>query len=162
MGEVVLPNGRSVQRELIEHPGAAVVMPLFDDGRVLFEDHYRASVGGNLLELPAGTLEPGEEPLECARRELAEETGLSAREIIHLATFYTSPGILTERMYCYLARGLSAGEENLEDDEVIEPVEIPLDEALEMAASGGLEDAKTIATLFLANAFLAREREARP
>lgn len=162
MGEVVLPNGRSVQRELIEHPGAAVVMPLFDDGRVLFEDHYRASVGGNLLELPAGTLEPGEEPLECARRELAEETGLSAREFIHLATFYSSPGILTERMYCYLARGLSAGEANLEDGEVIEPVEIPLDEALEMAASGGLEDAKTIATLFLADAFLKRESGRRP
>ena len=161
VADVVLPNGRSVERELVEHPGAVVILPLFDDGRVLFEDHYRASIDGRILELPAGTLEPGEEPIECARRELAEETGLEAQEVVHLATFYTSPGVLTEKMHAYLARGLSRGDDDLQDDEVMEPVEIPMDEALEMAAAGRLADAKTIATLFLARAFLAREGKAR-
>lgn len=156
-----LPGGRAVQRELVEHPGAVVVVPLFDDGMVLLEDHYRFAVGGNLLELPAGTLEPGEDPSRCAYRELAEETGLAAAEMIHLATFYTSPGILTEKMHAYLARGLVRGERNLEDDEIIEAVEIPFDKLLDMAASGQIRDSKTIATLFLTDAFLRREQGRR-
>lgn len=158
LAEVRLPNGRLVEREIVEHNGAAVILPLFDDGVVLLENHYRFGVDGYILELPAGTLDPGEDPAVCARRELAEETGLDAARLDHLATFYTSPGILTEAMHAFLARDLTRGEPRLEDDEVLEPVEIPFDEALRMVVDGRICDAKTIAALFLADAFLKREK----
>ena len=108
------------------------------------------------------TLDPGEDPLDCAFRELAEETGLKAGRMEHLATFYTSPGIVTEAMHSYLARDLEEGSAALEEDEVLVPVKIPFEEALSMAASGRLKDAKTIATLFLADAYLRREKESAP
>ncbi len=158
LDNVALPDGTRHTREMVEHPGAVVVLPLLDDGRVVLERHYRACIGAALLELPAGTLEADEDPCECAGRELTEETGLVAKEIVHLATFYTSPGVLTEKMHCYLARGLSRGRPALEAGEVITPVEMPFAEVLEMAATGRIEDVKTIAAIFIADSFLERER----
>lgn len=154
LAEETLPNGKVVRREVVEHPGAVVVLPLFDDGRVLLEDHYRFAIGGNLLEAVAGTLSPGEDPAACARRELLEETGLVAEELIPLGSFYASPGVMTEVIHTYLARGLARRERHLEEDEVLEPVEAPFGEALEWAVSGKIRDGKTIATLFLAKAWL--------
>jgi ADP-ribose pyrophosphatase len=154
LADVTMPNGRTARRELVEHPGAVVVLPLFDDGKILLEDHYRFAVGGNLIEACAGTLEPGEDPAECARRELAEETGLVAGELTHLGDFYSSPGVLTELMHAYLARRLTRGPRKLEEDEVLEPLELPFDEAIDWAASGKIRDAKTIAVLFLAQRYL--------
>jgi ADP-ribose pyrophosphatase len=154
LADVELPNGRTARREIVEHPGAVVILPLFDDGKVLLEDHYRHTVGGNLIEAVAGTLDAKESPLECAHRELAEETGLTARRMTELGAFYSSPGVLTEVMHAYLAEGLTAGERHLEEDEVLEPIEVELDEALEWAVSGKIRDAKTIAILFLAKEHL--------
>jgi ADP-ribose pyrophosphatase len=156
--EVEMPSGKVVRRELVEQPGAVVILPLLDNGNVVLEDHYRFAIDGNLLEAPAGTLEPGEEPLKAAHRELAEETGLVAREMIELGRFYTRPGVSSEFMYAYLARGLSKGEQNLEDDEALVTLEMPFEDALARAAAGGIPDAKTIATLFLAREFLASEK----
>lgn len=154
LAEEKLPSGRVMRREVVEHPGAVVVLPLFDNGNVLLEDHYRFAIGGNLIEAVAGTLGPGEDPAECAHRELAEETGLVAGELIHLGDFYSSPGVMTELMHSYLARRLERRQRQLEEDEVLEPVEVPLDEAVQWARTGRIKDAKTIATLFLALGFL--------
>ncbi len=158
LAEIKLANGRVTRREIVEHPGAVVVLPLFENGNVMLEDHYRFAIDANLIEAPAGTLKPGEDPLECARRELAEETGLVASEYIHLGSFYASPGVMTEVMHAYLAKQIFRGERNLEEDEVLEPVEIPLDEAIRWVLSGRIADAKTISTLFLAKSFLDKEK----
>lgn len=157
VAEVTMPSGLVVERELVEHPGAVAVLPMFDDGTIVLEDHYRYAVEGNLLEVPAGTLDEGENPSLCARRELAEETGISAEEMTPLGTFYMSPGVLSEEMHAFLARGLTRGEARLEDDESLEIVEMPFEKALELAESGRIRDAKTISTLFLAERFLAAE-----
>ena len=150
LAEERLPNGRTVQREVVEHPGAVVVLPILPDGRVLLENHYRFAVGGNLIEAVAGTLQPGEDPVECAKRELLEETGFVAEEIVHLGDFYSSPGVMTELMRAFVAKGLRKAERRLEDDEILEPFEVPFDEAVKWARCGKIKDAKTIAVLFLA------------
>lgn len=161
LAEGTLPNGRTVRREVIEHPGAAVILPLFGDGTVLLLDHYRFAIGGNLIEAVAGTLSPGEDPAECARRELAEETGLVAASMTPLGSFYSSPGVMTEVMHAYLATDLTRGQRRLEEDELLEPVELPFEEALAWASSGKIRDGKTIATLFLAKAYLDAEGRGR-
>lgn len=159
--EVELPGGRRVEREIVEHPGACVVLPMRENGAVVLESHYRFTIGQWLLEAPAGTLERGEDPAAAAARELAEETGLAAREIVPLGRFYSSPGVMTELMYAYLARGLESRPDALEEDEVLTVVEMPFEEALAKAADGGIRDAKTIATLFLAKSYLDRERSGK-
>ena len=124
-------------------------MPILDDGRVCLLRNYRVAVDETLIELPAGTLEPGEDPAEAARRELAEETGYRAGEIEFLAEFFTSPGLLDERMYLYLATSLTPGPMALEPGEDIEPLVCAFDEALAMARDGRIRDGKTIAALLL-------------
>ena len=162
VADVEMPDGSVVSREIVEHPGAVVILPLFDDGTVLLEDHYRFIVAGNLIEAPAGTLDPGEDPCDCAHRELAEETGLVAGELIPLGAFYSSPGVMTEIMYAYLARRLTRGRPALESDEFLKPVEVPLEEALRWAASGRIKGAKTIAALFLASLYLENREGSQP
>ncbi|MGD9722226.1 MAG: NUDIX hydrolase [Pirellulales bacterium] len=140
-------DGRPLSKEIVEHPGAVTIVPLLDDGRVCLIRNQRLAAGKTLVELPAGTLEPNEDPAETARRELTEETGYRAQSIDKLCEFYMSPGILTERMYLYVARGLEAGSLALEPGETIEPLLVTWDEALRMATSGEIEDAKTLVGL---------------
>jgi len=145
-------SGTTFQRDVIRHPGAVCILPLLEgpeeqSPRVCLIRNHRVAVGRELVELPAGTLEPGEDPLETARRELAEETGYRAARVEPLTEFYMSPGILDERMFVVLATGLSPGPTDLQPDERIEPLVMSYDEALEMAIAGRIEDAKTLAAL---------------
>ncbi|MFN0018331.1 MAG: NUDIX hydrolase [Pirellulaceae bacterium] len=141
-------------REIVRHPGAVVVLPLLDDGRVCLIRNYRISVNQTLIELPAGTLEPGEEPIQNAERELIEETGYRAAKFQKLHAFYLSPGILDERMQLFLATGLTAGETAREAGEEIDNLVVPWDEAIEMAIDGRIQDAKSIVGLLLVDRLL--------
>jgi ADP-ribose pyrophosphatase len=137
-------HGGTETREIIRHPGAAVVVPLLDDGRVCLERVFRVSLRQTLVELPAGTLEPGEDPKLAAHRELKEETGFTAERMEQIHSFVVSPGILDERMYLFVATGLTAGESSLEAGEKIEKLIVPWAEALDMVFNGVIQDAKTI------------------
>jgi ADP-ribose pyrophosphatase len=131
----------------VRHSGAVALLPLLDDGRICFVHNHRASVDRRLVELPAGTREPGEDPAVTARRELAEETGYRAGTLELMATFYTSPGVLDEKMYLYLATSLEPGPMALEAGEDIQTLLIDLPEALEMARDGRICDAKSLVGL---------------
>jgi ADP-ribose pyrophosphatase len=143
----VMPDGTQHPREVVRHPGAVTVLPVLDDGRLCFVQVFRAAVGQTLIELPAGILEPGEEPLRCAQRELAEETGYRAGRIELLATFYTSPGVLDEEMFLCLATSLQPGPTALEPGEDIQPLLATQEEALNMVRDGRIRDAKTLVGL---------------
>lgn len=132
------------ERETIFHPGAVVILPLVDAERVCLVRNYRHAVGKTLIELPAGTLEPGEPPETTAGRELSEETGFRASALERLAVFYMSPGILHEQMHLFLATGLQAGQAQPARGEQVEPVIVGWREALDMARDGRIEDAKTL------------------
>ncbi len=147
---VSLPDGSTAIREIVGTPGAVVIVPLTDDHQVRMVRQYRSAIGEFLLELPAGTLEPGESPERAAPRELAEETGDRAAHWKRLTDFYTVPGICDEYIHLFLATGLTSGQANQEFDEFIEIVTLPLDEALAMVASGEIRDAKTIVGLLMA------------
>jgi ADP-ribose pyrophosphatase len=142
-----LANGREVERQVIVHPGAVVVLPVLDDGRVVMIKNHRFAAGQVLLELPAGTLEADEDPRDCAARELEEETGYRPRQIRSLCDFYTSPGILSERMYAFIATGLEHVGQRLEAGEEIEVAIEPPDKIRHLLIEGGLKDGKTIAVL---------------
>lgn len=147
--DVELPDGRRTTREIVEHPGAVVIVPLGDDGRVHLVRQYRDAVAETLLELPAGKLEGEEPPQECARRELAEELGYEAEEWRKLAEFYTSPGFCDEKMYVYLARRLRKLTMTGDSEEFIEAESrplLPLDDLLV-----GIRDGKSIAAILLAH-----------
>jgi len=154
---VTLPNGTAVELELIHHAGASAVVAVDDAGGVVLIRQYRHAAGGYIWELPAGVLDsPSEPPEQCARRELREETGLEARDVVHLGTIFTTPGFCDERIHLFLARGLVAGGHAHEHDEVIaEIAHRPLAEALDMIRRGDIVDGKTIAGLHLAAAALA-------
>lgn len=145
-----LANGRTQMRGIVRHRGAVIILPLLDDGRVILIRNHRWVVGQSLIELPAGGLEPGEEPAAAAVRECAEETGFCAGNVEHLGVFYTSPGFSDERMYAFVARGLEPGGQQLEPDEVIDVCPVLGCEALGMIERGEIMDAKTIVTLLLA------------
>ena len=138
------------QREVVHHHGSAVIVPVFDDGTVMLVRQYRHPAVRYLLEAPAGTLAAGERPEVGAARELEEELGLIAAGLDKLAEFFVSPGFLEEKMWVYLATGLTEGKQALDDDEVLETVRLPIAEALEMITSGEIQDAKTIIGLMLA------------
>jgi ADP-ribose pyrophosphatase len=146
---VTFPDGRTGTREIVEYPGAVVVVALDDAEQVLLVRQYRHAVGRELLELPAGKLEPGEDPLVCARRELAEETGYAAREWQFLLEYYSTPGFTTEKMFLYRAAGLEATGPAPDSDEFIQVVKVPLGRALEMVAAGEICDAKSIVGLLV-------------
>ncbi len=138
------------QREVVHHGGSAVIVPVFDDGTVALVRQYRHPAVRYLLEVPAGTLADGERPDAGAERELQEELGLIAGRMEKLSEFFVSPGFCEEKMWVYLATQLVQGQQRLEEDEVLEVVRLPLAEALEMIASGEIQDAKTIIGLMLA------------
>jgi len=148
---VRVPGGGESVREVVRHRGAAVVLPILDDGRVVLVRQYRYPVGEVLLELPAGTLEDGEDPEECASRELAEETGYLARRLSKLGRFYAAPGYTDERLISVLATGLTPVEGFAPDpDEIIEKVILEPAEVLALIEAGEIRDSKTLATIFLA------------
>ena len=144
-----LPDGSVHTRESVQHPGAVVILPLVDDAHVCLIRNYRVAVKETLIELPAGTLELGEDPAETARRELIEETGYRAEKIALLSEFFMSPGILNERMRLYLATGLTAGDTAREPGENIQNLVVPWDEAMAMVTDGRIRDAKTLVGLLL-------------
>lgn len=160
--DVELPNGRTVCLEIVRHPGAAAVVPLHDDGTVTLVHQYRHAVGGYLYEIPAGLLEAGEDPPACARRELAEETGLTAGRLEPLITYHTTPGFSDEVVHLFVATDLSDGETDHGHDEVIEVVRMPLDEALERLRAGEITDGKTVIGLMAAAAGRERREAGAP
>jgi ADP-ribose pyrophosphatase len=145
--EISLPQGGSAIREVVEHPGAVVMAAVDDSGSVCLVRQYRHAVGRELLELPAGALEDGEDPLEAAKRELREEAGLEAKDWTSLGFFYSSPGFANERLYAFLARQLSPVATDPDFDEDLTVVTLPLDDLLRHLVE--ITDAKTLATLLL-------------
>lgn len=136
--------------QVVRHPGGVGVLPLHEDGTVTLIRQLRPAVDATLLEIPAGRLGQGEEPADCGRRELHEETGLSAEALTPLGLLHTSPGVFDEVIHLYLATGLQQGVAEPEAYEEIETVRLPLPEAIEMARDGRISDGKTIAALFRA------------
>ncbi len=147
---VELPTGKRVEREIVEHRGSVAMVALDEQGQALLVRQHRAAVGEALLEVPAGSLNPDEAAQRAAERELAEELNMAAARWTLLATFYTSPGFLTERMHLYLAEGLSHAEGRQDEDESISVERLPLAEVPARIAAGAIRDAKTIAGLLLA------------
>ena len=144
---VTLPNGATVDLEIIHHPGAAAIVPMKDDTTVLLIRQYRHAVGGYIYEIPAGKLDPGEDPRDCAARELEEEIGLRASSLEPVITFFTTPGFTDEVIHIYKATGLTPGRQNLESDEVLEVTEMPLKTAIARINDGTIRDGKTIVGL---------------
>ncbi|HEX9076302.1 MAG TPA: NUDIX hydrolase [Anaerolineae bacterium] len=147
LDDVRLANKNMVIREIVEHRGAVVVVPLDAQDRVLMVRQYRSAAAREMLELPAGTLEEGEDPAMCATRELKEETGYLAGQWQPLGYFYSSPGFSTEKMHLFLARQLTSSEATPEEDEAITVELVPFAQALEKIDQGDILDAKTIVGL---------------
>lgn len=148
---VELPNGRQATRDIIRHPGASVVVPLNEKGEVYMVRQFRKPIDKVTLEIPAGKLDPGEEPYECAKRELKEETGLEAREIKHLVSMYSTPGFSDEVLHLFFATGLSEGESCSDEDEFISAEKYPVGELVDMILNGQITDAKSIVGILLAD-----------
>jgi ADP-ribose pyrophosphatase len=146
---ITLPNGVTIDLEIVRHPGAAAVVPLKDNGMVVLIKQFRHAAGGFIYEIPAGKLYPGEDPLHCAARELEEEIGWIAGRMERLTSILTAPGFTDEVIHIYKATGLTAGRQQLDRDEVLEVLEISLEEAIKMIEAGTIRDAKTIVGLKL-------------
>jgi len=153
---VELPDKKYSKREIIEHPGAVAIVPITEEGEVVFVKQFRKAVESVLLEIPAGKLEVGEEPLNCAIRELKEETGYTSNDLKCIAEFYTSPGFSNEKLYLFLAKGIEAGESEPECDEYIDILKIKVEKLLEMINSGEIVDSKTLIGILMAKDYLNR------
>jgi len=147
--DTIREGDQTYQREVVHHPGSAVIVPVFDDGTIALVRQYRHPALRYLLEAPAGTLRRGEAPEDGAARELEEELGVVAGRLEKLSEFFVSPGFCEEKMWVYLATQLTETEQRLEDDEIIEVVRIPFSQALGMITTGEIEDAKTIIGIML-------------
>lgn len=148
------PDGRKTKYDIIEHGGSVILVPVDADGNLLFVRQYRHAAGQDLLELPAGTLEAGEDPAVCAAREIREETGFAAGKLEKIGEFYLAPGYSTEFMIVYLARDLAYDPLEADADEFLTLEKIPVQQALEMAERGEILDAKSLAALLLARQYL--------
>ena len=153
------PDGSTGELEMIRHPGAAAVLPLLDppesaDPRVLLIRQFRHAADGVLWEVPAGRLEPGEAPADCARRELEEEAGMRASTLAHLTTVYTTPGFIDERIHLFLATDLEPVPPRPERDEFVEVHALPWREVLELIRKGEMVDGKSIMTIMFVHTFI--------
>jgi len=152
--EIRLPDGKTARLEIVDHVGAVTLVPVDDQNRVWFVRQYRHPAGEVLLELPAGMVEPGEAPLDCARREIREEIGMAAGRIEPIGEYYLAPGYSTEFMHAFLATDLHPDPLPGDADEFISVEPIPLEVVLHMIESGKIRDAKTLASLMLAKRYL--------
>mgnify|MGYP000103126427 CR=1 FL=1 len=148
---VALPNGRTIELEILRHPGASAVVPLKEDGKVILIRQLRHAAGGFIYEIPAGKLDPHEDPKDCAARELEEEVGYRAGSLELLTSILTAPGFTDEVIHIYLGTKLEIGKQQLDQDEILEIVEWSLDEAIDKIQDGTIRDAKTIIGLQMAN-----------
>jgi len=147
--DLVLPNGRKTKFHIVEHPGAVAIVPVHANGDVVLLKQFRPSIGEEIYEIPAGTIEKGEAPLATAKREIIEETGFKAKQWSKIAEFYTAPGFCTELMHVYLAKGLSPAQLPGDADEILQPVRMSIDAAVKMIRTQKIRDAKTIAALMI-------------
>lgn len=153
--EIELPGGRRSRLEIVAHPGAAAIVPVDAEGRVLLVRQHRWATGGNwLLEVPAGKLDPGEEPAAAAVRECEEETGFRPGRLEPLGGIWTTPGFTDEWIHLFLALDLAPGRQDLQEDEALSLERVPLADALRMALAGGIDDGKSIAALVRAARYL--------
>jgi ADP-ribose pyrophosphatase len=148
--EVVLPNGHRTILDVVRHPGASAIIPFLSNGDVVLMQQFRHAAGGTIWEVPAGTLDPGEVPADCALRELEEETGYRAGHLQSLGSILTTPGFTDERIHLFEASDLTAVSQRLEADEVIELIQMPFKEAIELVWSGQMVDAKSALTILRA------------
>ena len=154
LDEAQLSNGAIVKRELSEHPGGVGVLAVDESNNCRLVRQFRYAVGKTWLEIPAGKLEPGEDHLECAKRELSEETGCTATEYIDLGKYILSPGYSTELLHIYLARGLSSGEAHPDENELLNAVTVPYDELHNQALNNEIEDIKTAMAVLRARVYI--------
>ncbi len=147
---VELPNGKTASRDVVEHPGGVGIVAFTDEGKLLMVRQFRKPVEQELWEIPAGKLSPGEEPISCGKRELEEETGYIAKEIVPLGEFFPTPGFCNETHYLFYAPRLAKGSVNLDEDEFLHAKAFTTEEVMQMIILGEVVDSKTILGLFLA------------
>ena len=147
-------NGKEAWREVVHHPGASAIVAIDEDNRIIMEKQFRYALNDYLLEIPAGKLDAGEDPLVCAKRELEEETGIIASEWISLGTIATSPGFCNEVIHLYVAKGLSKGEIHWDEDEYVEVERYTFDELLQRIKEETIKDSKTLSALLLAMPYI--------
>ena len=147
-------NGKEAWREVVHHPGASAVVAIDEDNRIIMEKQFRYALNDYLLEIPAGKLDAGEDPLVCAKRELEEETGIIASEWISLGTIATSPGFCNEVIHLYVAKGLSKGEIHWDEDEYVEVERYTFDELLQRIKEEKIKDSKSLSALLLTMPYL--------
>ena len=152
--DVAEVNGKEAWREVVHHPGASAVVAIDEENRIIMEKQFRYALNDYLLEIPAGKLDAGEDPLVCAKRELEEETGIVASEWISLGTIATSPGFCNEVIHLYVAKGLSKGEIHWDEDEYVEVERYTFDELLQRIKEEKIKDSKSLSALLLAMPYL--------
>lgn len=152
--DIELPNGKGAFREVVRHPGAVCVIPITDDGEVIMVKQFRYPFSSVLLEIPAGKLEPNEDPLEAVKRELEEESGVVAENIEFIGMTYTTVAFTDEKIYTYMATGLTFKESHPDEDEFLEVVRLPLDTLVNMVMSGEIKDSKTQVAILKAERLL--------
>ena len=152
--DVAEVNGKEAWREVVHHPGASAVVAIDEENRIIMEKQFRYALNDYLLEIPAGKLDAGEDPLVCAKRELEEETGIIASEWISLGTIATSPGFCNEVIHLYVTKGLSKGEIHWDEDEYVEVERYTFDELLQRIKEEKIKDSKSLSALLLAMPYL--------
>jgi len=157
MLNITLPNGKEATRDIVYHPGASVVVPMSDDGALYMVKQYRKPIDQVSLELPAGKLDPGEDPRTCASRELKEETGLDAEEIKHIVSIHTTPGFSNEVIHMYVARGLKEGDPCADEDEFITSEKFKINTLIQMILNHEITDAKSMIGILLADKIIRGE-----
>ncbi len=152
--EIILPNGETAKRNILSHNGAAAILPIDENGNIILVKQYRHSVKDSCLEIPAGKLEKGEDPLECGIRELEEEIGYISEDFSFMFKTYIAVGYSSEVIHIYLAKGLKKTKQNLDEDEFLDVLTYTLEETLEMIQDGRILDSKTIASILFYNSLV--------